>query len=103
MIPCRIACSWEELSVIIDFTIEHYKQEAVLAYKISDDVILRHGKSIPKPPKPPLSRIVTEGTTGTCPWCGSTEIRWMGFGNKLGCIQPECKFYYQKKRYKVKL
>ena len=103
MIPCRIACSYEELSIIIDFTIEHYKQKAVLAYKISDDVILRHGKSIPKVPEPPLTRIVTEGTTGTCPWCGSTEIRWMGFGRKLGCIQPECKFYYQKKRYKVKL
>ena len=44
MIPCRIACSWEQLSVIIDFTIEHYKQEAVLAYKISDDVILRYKK-----------------------------------------------------------
>ena len=42
MIPCRIACSYEELSVIIDFTIAHYSQEAVLAYKISDDVILRH-------------------------------------------------------------
>ena len=44
MIPCRIACSWEELSVIIDFTIEHYSQEAVMAYKVSDDVVIRHRK-----------------------------------------------------------
>jgi len=43
-IPCRIVCTEEQISEIIDFTIEHYSQEAVLAYKISDDVILRHKK-----------------------------------------------------------
>jgi len=42
MIPCRIMCSKEQMLEIVDFTIEHYKQEAVLAYKISDDVILRY-------------------------------------------------------------
>lgn len=44
MIPCRIVCSEELISEIIDFTIEHYNQEAVLAYRISTNVILRHKK-----------------------------------------------------------
>lgn len=42
VIPCRIVCTEEQISDIIDFTIEHYKQEAVLAYRISTNVILRH-------------------------------------------------------------
>jgi hypothetical protein len=42
MIPCRIVCSEEQISEIIDFTIDHYNQEAVLAYRISTNVILRH-------------------------------------------------------------
>ncbi|MFA5366589.1 MAG: hypothetical protein WC333_01785 [Dehalococcoidia bacterium] len=42
MIPCRIICNESQMDKIIDFTIEHYDQEAVLAYKISDNVILRH-------------------------------------------------------------
>lgn len=42
MIPCRIVCNEEQISEIIDFTLEHYNQEAVLAYRISTNVILRH-------------------------------------------------------------
>jgi hypothetical protein len=42
MIPCRIICTKEQITKIIDFTIKHYNQEAVLAFKISDTVILRH-------------------------------------------------------------
>jgi hypothetical protein len=42
MIPCRIVCNEEQMDAIIDFTLEHYNQEAVLAYRISDNVILRH-------------------------------------------------------------
>jgi len=42
MIPCRIICTKEQIIEIIDFTIKHYDQEAVLAFKISDTVILRH-------------------------------------------------------------
>ena len=42
MIPRRIVCTEEQISEIIDFTIDHYKQEAVLAYRISTNVILRH-------------------------------------------------------------
>ena len=44
MIPCRIVCGEEQISEIIDFTIEHYNQEAVLAYRISTNVILRYKK-----------------------------------------------------------
>jgi hypothetical protein len=54
-------------------------------------------KQISSPPKPPLGRIIREGTIGTCPLCHSTEIRkYRFFGKKIGCIQPECKNYYKK-------
>lgn len=55
-------------------------------------------KTIPKPPKFPICRIIREGTIGTCQKCGSTEIRkfFNIFGKKIGCIQPECKNYYKK-------
>jgi hypothetical protein len=42
MIPVRIKCSADDIDKIIDFTIKHYEQEAVLAYKISEEVILRN-------------------------------------------------------------
>jgi len=55
------------------------------------------GDRIPLPPKPPLSRLITEGTCGTCPECKSTEIkRFVFFGTSIGCIQPECSRYYKK-------
>jgi ssDNA-binding Zn-finger/Zn-ribbon topoisomerase 1 len=53
--------------------------------------------NIPDKPKPPLTRIITEGTYGTCPICKSTEIkRFVFFGRSIGCIQPECERYYLK-------
>ena len=42
MIPVRIIATREEIEEIIDLTIDYYEQEAVLAYKISDEVILKH-------------------------------------------------------------
>lgn len=42
MIPVRIACTEKQINRIIDFTIKHYNQLAVLAYRISDKVILKH-------------------------------------------------------------
>jgi hypothetical protein len=42
MIPCRIICTKEQINKIVDFTLVHYDQEAVLAYKISLVVILKH-------------------------------------------------------------
>ncbi len=39
VIPCRIACSPKKIKKIIDFTIKHYEQKAVYAYKVSKTVI----------------------------------------------------------------
>ncbi len=44
MIPVRVYCTGEVIEEIVDFTIKHYDQEAVLAYRISDDVILKNRK-----------------------------------------------------------
>ena len=41
MIPCKISCTEEEIHKIINFTIRHYKQEAVMAYLISEEVIIK--------------------------------------------------------------
>lgn len=43
MIPVRIACTREQIDTIVDMTIEYYEQKAVLAYKISEEVILKYG------------------------------------------------------------
>jgi hypothetical protein len=40
MIPVRIACSRFELEQILDFTMLHYNQEAVMACKVYDEVII---------------------------------------------------------------
>jgi hypothetical protein len=42
MIPVRILCSREDIEKIIDITMVYYNQLAVLAYKISDEYILKH-------------------------------------------------------------
>ena len=42
MIPVRVYCTRDQLDEIIDFTMEHYVQRAVLAYCVSEEVILRH-------------------------------------------------------------
>ena len=54
-----------------------------------------------KKPKPPLSRIIREGTIGTCPKCHSTEEKKYNFltfswGKILGCINPKCENYFKK-------
>ena len=101
VIPCRIICTEEQINKIVDFTIDHYKQEAVLAYRISKRVILRYKEELPPILSKPIiklpMRLITEGTIGTCPECGSTEKRkyWVG-GKKIGCISPDCKKYYKK-------
>ena len=40
VIPVRIACSREQIIDIIKFTKIHYNQLAVMAYKVSEDVII---------------------------------------------------------------
>lgn len=41
MIPVRIVCSRDQIEDIITMTMDYYEQLAVLAYKLSDEVILR--------------------------------------------------------------
>ena len=42
MIPVRIAATRTQINKIIDLTLEYYDQLAVLCYKVSDEVIIRH-------------------------------------------------------------
>jgi len=42
MIPVRILCTEPEIENIIEFTIKHYNQEAVLAYEVSNNVKMRY-------------------------------------------------------------
>lgn len=46
VIPVRIKCKKSHIKKIIKFTIEHYNQEAILAYKVSDKVLLVHRKKV---------------------------------------------------------
>lgn len=41
MIPVRIIATREEIEKIIDVTIVYYGQDAVLAYRVADEVILK--------------------------------------------------------------
>ena len=40
VIPVRVACTRKQLDKIITFTLRHYNQIAVMAYRISDEVII---------------------------------------------------------------
>jgi len=42
MIPVRIVATRSEIDKIVDMTIDYYDQLAVLAYKLSEEVILRY-------------------------------------------------------------
>jgi hypothetical protein len=44
MIPVRIMATREQIEQVIDMTLEYYDQLAVLCYKLSDEVILKHRK-----------------------------------------------------------
>ncbi|MBI4441238.1 hypothetical protein HY639_03660 [Candidatus Woesearchaeota archaeon] len=41
MIPVRIYCTEQEIDLIIDMTLVHYGQEAVMAYELSSHVKMR--------------------------------------------------------------
>lgn len=45
MIPVRIIATREDIDKIIDLTIEHYNQEAVLCYRVADLFILKNRKN----------------------------------------------------------
>ena len=38
MIPVRIACTKQQINEIAKFTLEYYKQDAVMYYKVSNEV-----------------------------------------------------------------
>jgi len=38
VIPVRIACSESDINKIIKFTLKHYRQKAVMAYQIAQEV-----------------------------------------------------------------
>ncbi len=46
MIPVRIVADRQQIEQIIDMTLEYYSQEAVLCYKVSDEVIFRTSDNI---------------------------------------------------------
>lgn len=41
MIPVRIACTRDQIDAIADMTMTYYDQLAVMAYRVSDEVILK--------------------------------------------------------------
>jgi hypothetical protein len=48
MIPVRIACTEAEIVRIADLTCQHYDQDVVMYYKVSDNVVFR-GRNEAKP------------------------------------------------------
>ena len=42
MIPVKIMCTKEEIKKIVAFTIKHYRQKAVMYYRISKEVRIIH-------------------------------------------------------------
>lgn len=42
MIPVRIACTRDQMDQIIDMTAAYYEQEAVMAFLISNEVLIKH-------------------------------------------------------------
>jgi hypothetical protein len=45
MIPVRIACTEAEIEKIIRITLNHYHQQAVIAYLVSERVIIRYANA----------------------------------------------------------
>lgn len=42
MIPVRIVCNEDQINQIIDYSLKYYDQEAIMATKISSQVILKY-------------------------------------------------------------
>lgn len=42
MIPVQLVCTAKQIEIIADMTAEHYNQLAILFYKISDEVRIKH-------------------------------------------------------------
>jgi hypothetical protein len=46
MIPVLVCCTPEQLDTILDFTLKHYEQQEVFAFKISDEVRIRRASGM---------------------------------------------------------
>lgn len=46
MIPVRIVASKGQIEEVMDFTLCYYRQEAVLCYKVSDEVIFKFADGV---------------------------------------------------------
>lgn len=44
MIPVRIACTRAQMEIISDFTAKYYSQLAIMYYKVSSEVVIKHYK-----------------------------------------------------------
>lgn len=44
MIPVRVLATREEIEMIVEMSLDYYDQLAILAYKISDEVIMKERK-----------------------------------------------------------
>lgn len=42
MIPVRIVCTEEQIKQISDMTARYYKQQAILYYRVADQVVIQH-------------------------------------------------------------
>ena len=42
VIPVQLACDEETIDRVIDITMKHYRQLAVMAYRVSNRVIIKH-------------------------------------------------------------
>ena len=80
MIPCRIVCTEEQIKEIIDFTIVHYNQEAVLAFRISDNVIIKHRTVERTEPYRPVNYILSN----------KEQNLWINTKCKLNIVPYRC-------------
>ena len=60
------------------------------------------GRSTPKPPEPPLSRVLQEGVRHFCINCGSTASRngFLGLFGEMLCHNQKCPNSKSKKNYR---
>lgn len=60
MIPVRIACTRAQIEDIINMTLSYYEQHAVLAYVVSEEVIIKYAKQEPSKTEVSPVRYVNE-------------------------------------------
>jgi len=66
MIPVRVSCNKDQIEIIMDLAAAHYQQQAIMAYKISSEVIIKHYGYIMAKLSP---------FPWICSTCGKNEVR----------------------------